>query len=49
MFFKEGKIERYLKDLEANLNQQEILIEKFTKYSARIEDKSLPDFSKLRG
>ncbi|MGP3778323.1 alpha-mannosidase [Halanaerobium saccharolyticum] len=49
MFFKEGKIERYLKDLAANLNQQEISIEKFTKYSARIEDKSLPEFSKLRG
>ena len=49
MFLKEGKIERYLKDLESNLNQEEILINKFTKYSANLQNKSLPDFHKLKG
>lgn len=49
MFFKEGKTERYLKDLKSNLNQREVLIEKFTKYSASLAEKSLPDFSQLRG
>jgi len=48
MFLKEGKIERYLKDLKSVLNQKEILIENFKKYPASIENKSLPDFSKLQ-
>ncbi|MFW5897956.1 MAG: alpha-mannosidase [Halanaerobium sp.] len=49
MVFKEGKIERYLKDLKSNLNQKEILIKNLTKYSASLEDKSIPDFSQLKG
>ncbi len=49
MFLKEQKIERYLKDLNSNLNQKEILIKKFTKYSANIQNKSLPDFHKSKG
>ncbi|TDO91297.1 alpha-mannosidase [Halanaerobium saccharolyticum] len=49
MFFKTGKIERYLKDLKSVLNQKEIAIENFKKYPASIQNKSLPDFTKLAG
>lgn len=49
MFLKEGKIERYLKDLKSLLNQKEIAVEHFKKYSAEIEEKRLPNFSKKEG
>jgi alpha-mannosidase len=47
MFLKEGKIERYLKDLKSNLNQQELSIENFKIYPGSLEAKTLPDFSTL--
>ncbi|MFP4198365.1 MAG: alpha-mannosidase [Halanaerobium sp.] len=47
MFFKEGKIERYLKDLKNNLNQEELPIENFKIYPAGLKEKKLPDFSTL--
>ncbi|RAK12517.1 alpha-mannosidase [Halanaerobium saccharolyticum] len=47
MFMKEGKIERYLKDLKENLVQASSLIEKFEVYPAELNNKTLPDFSKM--
>ncbi len=49
MFLKQGKIERYLKDLKSVLTQKEVVVESFKKYPASIENKSLPDFKKLTG
>ena len=49
MFLKEGKIERYLKDLKSVLTQKEIEIESLKKYPASIENKTLPDFTKISG
>lgn len=49
MFFREGKIERYLKDLKANLNLAEKEINYFKKYPASLKNKSLIDFSKAEG
>lgn len=49
MFLKEGKIERYLKDLKSLVNQKEVSFEDLKKYPAKIEDKTLPNFSKLKG
>lgn len=49
MFFKAEKIERYLKDLKSVLNQKEIAIKNLKKYPASTKDKSLPNFSKLKG
>ena len=48
MFLKEGKIERYLKDLKSVLNQKEIKIKDFKKYPVSVQNKLLPDFSKLK-
>ncbi|MFW5987970.1 MAG: alpha-mannosidase [bacterium] len=47
MFMKEGKIDRYLKDLKDNLIQDSISIGKFEVYPAKLDNKTLPDFSKL--
>jgi len=49
MFLKEEKIKRYLKDLKSSLNQKEIASGHLKKYPARIKEKTLPDFSKLKG
>ena len=49
MFFREGKVERYLKDLKANLNLAEKEINYFKKYPANLKNKSLIDFSKAEG
>jgi len=49
MFLKEEKIKRYLKDLKSSLNQKEIASGHLKKYPAKIKEKTLPDFSKLKG
>ncbi|RCW52195.1 alpha-mannosidase [Halanaerobium sp. ST460_2HS_T2] len=47
MFMKEGKIERYLKDLKENLSQKSVEIEEFKVYPAKLENKKLPEFTKM--
>lgn len=49
MFFREGKIKRYLADLSSVINQKEIKIESLKKYPAAAADKTVPDFSRLEG
>jgi len=49
MFLKEEKVERYLKDLKSVLNQKELEIDNFKKYKASIKEKSLPNFSQIKG
>ncbi|MCF8002546.1 MAG: alpha-mannosidase [Halanaerobiales bacterium] len=47
MYMKEGKIERYLKDLKENLVQARVEFEEFEVYPAKLENKKLPDFTNM--